>query len=45
MTSEERFERMERILDRVAATQLQLDSAFATLADEQIKMQLNIQLC
>ena len=38
MTVEERFERIEGLLDRVADTQLQIDGTMATLADSHIKL-------
>ena len=42
MTPEERFNRIEQLLDRIADTQLQLDAAFATLADSHIKTREDI---
>ncbi len=38
MNTEERFERIERVLDRVADTQLQIDASLATLADSHSKL-------
>ena len=42
VTTEERFNRIEQLLDRIADTQLQLDGAFATLADSHIKTREDI---
>jgi hypothetical protein len=39
VTTEERFQRIESILDRVVTTQLQIDETMATLADSHIKTQ------
>jgi len=39
MTTEERFNRIEHVLDRIVDTQLQIDGALATLADSHIKTQ------
>ena len=42
MTPEERFARIEQVLDRIGNTQLKLDSAFATLADSHVKTREDI---
>jgi hypothetical protein len=38
MTTEERFNRIESVLDRVVDTQLQIDATMATLAESHVKM-------
>jgi hypothetical protein len=38
MTTEERFQRIEGILDRVVETQLQVDSTMLTLTESHIKL-------
>lgn len=38
MTSEERFERIESILERMAENQQQFDVVFSTLAESHIKL-------
>ena len=43
MTTEERFERMEKLMDRVLEAQLQVDTTMITLADSHIKTQEDIR--